>query len=126
LEADASGTFVGSSYSWATARDWARFGQLYLNDGVWNERRIFPENWVKYSTTPAANSEGIYGAQIWLNSSGEYLQDCPKDLYNFGGFNGQNITMIPSKKLVIVRFGLNSIEKLDYAGFVNKVVVAVK
>lgn len=126
LEADASGTYVGSSYAWATTRDWARLGQLYLNDGLWNEERILPEGWVEYSTTPAEGSEGIYGAQIWLNTTGKYLEGCPKDLYNFGGFNGQNITMIPSKDLVILRFGLNSIEKLDYAAFVQKVVEAVE
>lgn len=125
LEADASGTYVGSSYSWATVRDWARLGQLYLNDGLWNEGRILPSGWVEYSTTPAENSEGIYGAQIWLNSTGEYLKGCPKDLYNFGGFNGQNVSMIPSKNLVVLRFGLDSVEKLDYAAFVKQVVEAI-
>ncbi len=126
LEADASGTYVGSSYSWGTARDWARLGQLYLNDGLWNDERIFPSGWVQYSTTPAEGSEGNYGAQIWLNTNGKYLKGCPKDLYNFSGFNGQNITIIPSKNLVILRFGLNTIEPLDYAAFVKKVAAAVK
>lgn len=125
LEADASGTYVGSSYSWATVRDWARLGQLYLNDGLWNEGRILPADWVEYSTTPAEDSDGIYGAQIWLNTTGKYLEGCPKDLYNFGGFNGQNVSMIPSKDLVILRFGLNSIEKLDYAAFVRQLVDAI-
>lgn len=125
LEADASGTYVGSSYSWGTARDWARLGELYINDGLWNEGRILPKGWVEYSTQPAEGSDGIYGAQIWLNTTGKYLEGCPKDLYNFGGFNGQNVTMIPSKDLVIVRLGLDSIEKLDYAEFVRKIVEAV-
>ena len=122
LEADASGTYVGSSYSWGSARDWARLGQLYLNDGLWNDGRILPKDWVKYSTTPAEGSDGIYGAQIWLNSKGKYLEGCPKDSYSFSGFNGQKVTMIPSKDLVIVRLGLNSIEKLDYAAFVRQVI----
>ena len=126
LEADASGTYVGSSYSWATIRDWARLGQLYLNDGLWNEGRILPAGWVEYSVTPAENSGGIYGAQVWLNTTGEYLEGCPKDLYNFGGFNGQNISMIPSKDLMILRFGLDSIEKLDYAAFVRQLIDAVE
>ena len=126
LEADASGTYVGSSYAWATVRDWARLGQLYMNDGLWNEGRVLPSGWVEYSTTPAEGSDGIYGAQIWLNTTGKYLEGCPKDLYNFGGFNGQNITMIPSKDLVVLRFGLNSIEELDYAAFVQQVVKAVE
>jgi CubicO group peptidase (beta-lactamase class C family) len=101
-------------------------GQLYLNDGLWNEGRILPAGWVEYSVTPAENSGGIYGAQVWLNTTGEYLEGCPKDLYNFGGFNGQNISMIPSKDLMILRFGLDSIEKLDYAAFVRQLIDAVE
>jgi hypothetical protein len=54
------------------------------------------------------------------------LEGCPKDLYNFGGFNGQNISMIPSKDLMILRFGLDSIEKLDYAAFVRQLIDAVE
>ena len=73
IEADASGTPVGSSFGWATPRDWARFGLLYLNDGVWNGNRILPKGWVDYSVKPARQSEGKYGAQIWLNSKGKYL-----------------------------------------------------
>lgn len=126
LEADASGTYVGSSYSWATARDWARFGQLYLNDGLWNEGRILPAGWVEYSTTPAKGANGLYGAHIWLNTDGKYLENCPYDLYNFGGFNGQNISVIPSKHLIVLRFGLDTIEPLDYASFVKKVVDAIE
>jgi len=68
IEPDASGTFVGSSYMYATARDWARFGLLFLQDGVWRGERILPEGWVEYSTTPTPKAEqGGYGAQWWLN-----------------------------------------------------------
>ena len=67
-ETDASGTFIGSSYLYATARDYARFGLLYLNDGVWQGERILPEGWVAYSTTPTpAAPQGQYGAHFWLN-----------------------------------------------------------
>ena len=67
-ETDASGTFIGSSYLYATARDYARFGLLYLNDGVWQGERILPEGWVAYSTTPTpAAPKGQYGAHFWLN-----------------------------------------------------------
>jgi CubicO group peptidase (beta-lactamase class C family) len=68
FETDASGMFNCGSSLFASARDWARLGLLYLNDGVWEGERIFPERWVAYSTTPAPTAEkGDYGAQIWLN-----------------------------------------------------------
>ncbi|MEP6846994.1 MAG: serine hydrolase, partial [Panacibacter sp.] len=68
LEPDASGTFVGSSYSYGVARDWARFGLLYINNGVYNGERLLPEDWVKQTVTPAdAATKGEYGYQFWLN-----------------------------------------------------------
>ena len=65
MEADPSGTFVGSSYAFATARDWARFGLLYLQDGMWNGERVLPEGWVTYTTTPTPKApRGEYGALV--------------------------------------------------------------
>ncbi|MTI30530.1 serine hydrolase domain-containing protein [Xanthovirga aplysinae] len=110
LEPDASGTFVGSSYAFATPRDWARFGMLYLNDGVWNGERILPEGWVDYSTTPAKGSGGKYGVQWWLNRSKHELPDCPEDIFFCDGFQGQRIYVVPSKKLVVVRLGFKNID----------------
>ena len=114
LEPDASGTFVGSSYCYGTARDWARFGLLYLNDGVWNGERILPEGWVKYSTTPAsADQKGKYGALWWLNHGPEnepskrLFPDLPGDMYMAEGFESQYVMVIPSNKLVIVRLGVS-------------------
>ena len=104
FEVDASGTQVGSSYVYATARDYARFGQLYLNDGVFNGERILPEGWVKYSTTPASGSEGKYGSLFWLNQS-KYYPAAPEDMYSCNGHDGQQIFIIPSKELVIVLVG---------------------
>ena len=72
MEPDPSGTFVGSSYMFATPRDWARFGLLYLQDGVWNGERILPEGWVKYTTTPTPRApRGEYGALFWLNAGAQ-------------------------------------------------------
>jgi len=113
LEPDASGTFVGSSYMYATARDWARFGLLYLRDGVWDGERILPEGWVEYSTTPTlTNSPGVsYGAQFWLNAesppgSGErWLPFLPEDAFACRGYAGQFVIVIPSRDLVVVRLG---------------------
>lgn len=114
LEPDASGTFVGSSYCYGTARDWARFGMLYLNDGLWNGERILPEGWVKYSTTPAsADGNGKYGALWWLNHGPEndpskrLFPDLPQDTYMAEGFESQYVMVIPSKKLVLVRLGVS-------------------
>lgn len=120
LETDAGGTFVGSSYSFGPARDWARFGLLYLNDGVWNGERILPEGWVKYTTTPAKGADrGQYGAQFWLNAGAagnpslRYYPDVPADLFWADGFEGQNVFVLPSKKLVVVKLGLSQGDYLD-------------
>ena len=105
VETDAIGNYVGSSYSWATTRDWAKFGLLYLNNGNWNGEQILTENWVKYTKTPTNTSNGEYGAQFWLNAGGVY-SDVPKDLFSCNGYQGQYVFVIPSKNLVVVRFGL--------------------
>jgi CubicO group peptidase (beta-lactamase class C family) len=113
LEPDAGGTFVGSSYSFATGRDFARFGLLFLNDGVWNNERILPEGWVKFSSTPTIGAKrGQYGAQWWTNAgennnpANRPYPNVPTDSFNADGFEGQFIFVIPSKKLVVVRLGL--------------------
>lgn len=106
FEVDPSGTHVGSSYIYATARDYARYGLFNLQDGVFNGERILPEGWVKYSTTPASNSKGEYGAFFWLNKS-NYYPSAPEDMYSCNGYDGQRIFMIPSKKLVVVILGFS-------------------
>lgn len=105
LEADLMGNYVGSSYGWANTRDWARVGQLYLNNGNWNGEQLFDKSWVDYITTPTLFSKGTYGAHFWLNSDGIY-PDVPRDLYSMNGFQGQYVFIIPSKDLVVVRTGL--------------------
>lgn len=105
LEPDAGGTFVGSSYCYATAREWARFGLLYLYDGVWMGRRILPEGWVKFTRT----GEG-YGALWWLNNAGRWPH-VPADCFVCEGYEGQYIWVIPSRRLVVVRLALQR-EKL--------------
>jgi CubicO group peptidase (beta-lactamase class C family) len=118
VEPDSSGTFVGSSYAFGTPRDWARFGLLYLQDGVWQKEQILPPGWVKYSTTPTPKvPKGEYGAHIWLNAgSANNPQDrrwpsAPRDAFAATGFQEQKVIIIPSKKLVLVRFGATTDRK---------------
>ncbi len=121
IEPDPSGTIVGSSYMLATARDWARFGQLYLDDGVWNGERILPPGWVAYTTTPtAAAPDGRYGAHFWLNSGppgrpqARRWPELPADLFLAQGFQCQRVIIIPSRRLVAVRLGL-TVKKADFS-----------
>ena len=104
FEPDKSGTPVGSSYLYVTARDYARFGQLYLDDGCAGGERILPEGWVSYTTTPASASEGGYGAFFWLNRD-RSVPDAPEDMFSCQGHDGQEIYIIPSRSLVVVVLG---------------------
>lgn len=110
LEPDASGHFIGSSFVYATARDWARLGQLYLQDGVWDGERLLPEGWADYVRTATAASDRQYGAQFWLNGDGEnrprFFPGVPEEMYFFSGHEGQYVFIIPDKRMVIVRTGL--------------------
>ena len=131
METDASGNFVGSSYMYATARDWARFGLLYANDGIWEGERILPEGWVKKTTEPApAALHGEYGFQFWLNTGGQNgnrkYPDCPADLYCADGFESQYIFVVPSKNMVIVRLGLTQHNNFDADHFAQKILSAVR
>jgi len=129
LEPDASGTFVGSSYMYASARDWARFGLLFMNDGVFNNERILPEGWVTKSTKPVSGKRG-YGYQIWLNTGSDTLikhyPAAPADMFYADGFESQLIFIIPSKKLVVVRLGLTQHNNFDGNKFLNDVLAAIK
>jgi CubicO group peptidase (beta-lactamase class C family) len=130
LETDSHGTFVGSSYMYATARDWAKFGQLYLADGVWGGRRILPAGWVLYSTTPApADSTQQYGAHFWRKVPAEYRrgQDrLPADAFHAVGHEGQFVTVIPSAGVVIVRLGrTRHPDGWDHVHFVELVLAAL-
>ena len=131
LEPDASGTFVGSSYAYATARDWARFGLLYLGDGVFNGKRLLPEGWVRSTATPAAAApQGKYGYMFWLNAGAKgnagdrTYPDAPVDMLCADGFEGQNVFVIPSRQLVIVRLGLTH-GHYDANRFLGEVLKAV-
>jgi CubicO group peptidase (beta-lactamase class C family) len=125
VETDMAGNYVGSSYSWATTRDWSKFGLLYLHKGNWNGEQILDESWVKYVATPTATSEGAYGAQFWLNA-GRKFPDVPRDMFYCSGFQGQMVAIIPSMDLVIVRMGLKESPEFDFNGFLRGVIGSLK
>ncbi|WP_312015882.1 serine hydrolase [Bradyrhizobium sp. JYMT SZCCT0428] len=111
IEFDAAGNAEGSSQMLGSARDWARFGQLYLNDGVAGGKRILPEGWVKYSASPTSNAWVGMGAGFWTDlgdSFGAHYRTghgWPRDAFFAKGTMGQYVIIIPSEKLVIVRLG---------------------
>jgi CubicO group peptidase (beta-lactamase class C family) len=104
FETDPSGTIVGSSYLYATARDYARFALLYENDGVFNGERILPEGWVDYSRSATIASNGAYGSFWWLNMS-KAIPSAPKDMYYCVGHDGQRIFILPTEELIVVVLG---------------------
>ncbi|MDR7208530.1 serine hydrolase [Flavobacterium piscis] len=124
VEQDMTGTFVGSSYGWATPRDWSKFGLLYLNKGNWNGEQILDESWVKYTTTPTNTSEGKYGAQFWLNAGGKF-PDVPRDMFYCSGYQGQMVAIIPSLNMVIVRMGLKEDPAFDFNGFLKGIIGSI-
>jgi CubicO group peptidase (beta-lactamase class C family) len=121
IEPDPSGTFVGSSYGVATARDWARFGLLYLQDGVWDGERILPEGWVEASTTPGPLARG-YGRHFYCNG-GEW-PSLPDDLFYLSGHEGQFVFGFPSQRLVVVRLGCAKRGGFPLRQFLERVLAA--
>jgi CubicO group peptidase (beta-lactamase class C family) len=109
LEFDGTGTLQGSTYMLASARDWARFGLLYLNDGVIGGRRILQEDWVGFSASATLDTD--YGAGFWTNRSehanarGRVRLGIPRDAFFASGDLGQRVVIIPSQHLVVVRLG---------------------
>ena len=123
FETDASGSFVGSSLFFATGRDWARFDQLHLQGGRWNDRRILPEDWSHYMSTPTPKApQGRYGAGWWLNAGDpddptrRMWPTLPREAYAARGMSGQYVVVVPSAELVVVRFGLSQAESDDLQG----------
>lgn len=124
VETDASGLFVASSYSYGSTRDWARFGLLFLNNGIFNGDTILSKEWVDFMKTPAIASNGNYAGTFWLKESNpeQTLKDVPDDVFFADGFLGQRIYIIPSKKLVVVRmgYGLSNFSMNNFLGEIIK------
>jgi CubicO group peptidase (beta-lactamase class C family) len=98
---DPAGTFIGSSYVFCTARDFARFGLLYLRDGIWDGARLLPAGWVDHARSETPASIGRYGAHWWLALDGS-------GIFTANGFLGQHIVVDPLRDLVVVRLGVST------------------
>ena len=112
MEPDESGSFVGSSYFYATARDWARFGLLFLDRGTINGHRVLPESFIDFVRAPApADPRKEYGGHFWLNglvkpgSKEREFPHLPTDMYAAEGHNDEFVAIFPSRNTVIVRLG---------------------
>jgi CubicO group peptidase (beta-lactamase class C family) len=110
LEFDAAETPLGGGYAWASARDWARLGLLYLRDGVWDGRPILPEGWVDFTRTVApAENNGTYGAHFWIGAKpaeGQFQPLRPGiEAFQMNGNAGQFVVIVPDRDLVVVRLG---------------------
>jgi CubicO group peptidase (beta-lactamase class C family) len=107
IETDSYGNFLTQGYDLMSARDWARLGNLYLQDGVWNGERLLPEGYVRFVSTvaPAWQADGrpIYGGFFWIN--GDRTFPVPSDAYYMSGAGGQTTLIVPSHDLVVVRLG---------------------
>ncbi|WAS57144.1 beta-lactamase family protein [Burkholderia ambifaria] len=133
FEPDAAGTLGSPSYLYASAHDWARFGQLLLQDGVWNGQRLLPEGWVRYLTraTPQSTHQE-FGAHLWVkvpepfNDRDPHASAMPADAFHAVGHEGQFVSVVPSRELVVVRLGLSRPESAwNHEAFLARVLDAV-
>jgi CubicO group peptidase (beta-lactamase class C family) len=133
FQGDPKGNPSGGSYIFATPRDYARFGYLYLNDGCWADERLLPEGWVKSSSTmsdtfkngAAASETQPNGWMFWLNvpppknPSVKPWPDVPDDAYSAIGHWGQYVVVVPSADVVIVRTGDDRNDAIDENTFIK-------
>jgi CubicO group peptidase (beta-lactamase class C family) len=136
MEFDATGTPIGASHFYASPRDWARLGWLYLNDGVIEGRRLLPPGWARDAATPTATPNTSYGAGFWLNTLSTEnplgfrwgLPGAPADAYYGWGYLGQFVVIVPSRQLVVVRMGVTHRRGGDHEGvgrLVSEIVAAL-
>ncbi len=125
IETDYSGNYVGSSYGWATARDWAKFGLLYLHNGNWNGEQLINKSWIDFTKKPTNGSNGVYGGHFWMNAGGKY-PDVPKDMFSCNGFQGQRLYIIPSRDLVVLRTGLKGESNFNVNQFLSNIIKSIE
>ena len=120
VEPSQSGLPVGSSYGWATARDWANLGQFMLQDGVWNGDTLLAPGWIDYLQQPTIGSDETYGGQTWL--PGPDMPSLPQDAFMMRGFQDQRVFIIPSRNMVIARLGHGVDKATDFDGLVSRLI----
>ena len=128
IEPDAAGTFVGGSFAYASARDWARIGQLLAQNGVWNGQQIIPQGWMAFASQPGPQGQvRQYGGQIWLNRpmpDGQLrMPKVPEDLLLMTGQFGQIVAAMPGQNVVIVRLG--ETRNWDYTADTQDLIVPI-
>ena len=123
-------TPVASSFGFATAEDWLKLGQLYLQNGKWRGKQIVPRKWVKLAASPTKGSNGRYGHHWWINDPEEKFTptypDVPRSAYWAGGFNGQTMMVLPSHNMVVTRLGWTVDQKTDMNNLVAEVIAAIQ
>ncbi len=126
VETDASGSFVGSSYGYGSARDWAKFALLHLRQGNWYGQEILDSSWVKFCTTPISESGGRYGGQFWCNGDGGFANYAP-NAYWLGGFQGKQVSVHPDEDLIVVRIGVTyDTGTIDFDSLIGGVILAAR
>lgn len=126
IETDASGHFIGSTYGYASARDWAKVGLLYLQEGNWNGAQIIDSTWVDYCRTETPESDGAYGGQFWLNRN-DIFPSYDENAYWMSGFHSQQVSIHPDRDLVVVRLGV-TYERggFDFDGWMKEIYEVVE
>ena len=127
VEFDAAGTPITGALMWATPRDWAKFGLLYLRGGVWDGEQVLPEGWVDWAQTGSETDDGnVYGAGFWrmvpaneASHAERSPDDGPWDAYAVQGSEGQVVWIVPSRDLVIVRMGVMANERSNWTALMN-------
>ncbi len=126
VETDASGTHVGSSYGYGSARDWAKFALLFQQMGHWQGQQLLDTAYVEFCTTATETSGGRYGGQFWTNGHGKYKSYSNSD-YWLDGFQGQQVSVHNDHGLVIVRLGVMYDEKnFDFDAWVGQIISATR
>lgn len=127
MELDGNNNYIMSSYAYMTTRDWAKLGQFWLQKGKWNNEQILPEDWINQSTIAGGGINSIYGAHFWLNTDSFLYPNVPSDMFAARGFQGQQVIVIPSREIVIVRFGVDEgLETFNFDNFISSILASIK